>query len=96
MEQNILTWFITAAGGGLTWFVYTLSNRVTALETKDEQRQRDSSKIDQILAEIMDVKLKINSIEAHINQDRIEKESLKSEIHSIRSEVEALIRSNVR
>lgn len=96
MEQNILTWFITAAGGGLTWFVYTLSNRVTALETKDEQRQRDSSKIDQILAEIMDVKLKINSIEAHINQDRIEKESLKSEIHSIRSEVEALIRGNVR
>ena len=38
MEENILTWFITAAGGGLTWFVYTLSNRVTAIETQEKQQ----------------------------------------------------------
>ena len=41
MEENILTWFITAAGGGLTWFVYTLSNRVTAIETREKQQKEN-------------------------------------------------------
>ena len=60
MQENILTWFITAAGGGLTWFVYTLSNRVTAIETQEKQQKEnddkayreriiDGQKIDQIL-----------------------------------------------
>ena len=44
MEENILTWFITAAGGGLTWFVYTLSNRVTAIETREKQQKENDDK----------------------------------------------------
>ena len=95
MQENILTWFITAAGGGLTWFVYTLSNRVTALEVKDDQRRIDGEKIDRILAELSDLKQIIN---VHINQDRIEKEHLREEIAEMKREIEELIRqkSNVR
>ena len=82
-------------GGGLTWFVYTLSNRVTALEVKDDQRRIDGEKIDRILAELSDLKQIIN---VHINQDRIEKEHLREEIAEMKREIEELIRqkSNVR
>lgn len=95
MEENILTWFITAAGGGLTWFVYTLSNRVTALEVKDDQRRIDGQKIDQILSELSELKQIIN---VHINQDKIEKEHLRGDIAEMKREIEELIRqkSNVR
>ena len=44
MLDNILVYFVTAAGGGLTWFVYTLSNRVTALETKHEHIDKQEQK----------------------------------------------------
>lgn len=90
-----MTWFITAAGGGLTWFVYTLSNRVTALETKDEQRRIDGEKIDRILNELSELKQIIN---VHINQDKLEKEHLREEIGEMKHELEELIRqkNNVR
>lgn len=95
MQENILTWFITAAGGGLTWFVYTLSNRVTAMEVKDDQRRIDGQKIDQILSELSELKQIIN---VHINQDKIEKEHLRGDIAEMKREIEELIRqkSNVR
>ena len=32
------------AGGGLTWFVYTLSNRVTAIETREKQQKENDDK----------------------------------------------------
>jgi len=106
MQENILTWFITAAGGGLTWFVYTLSNRVTAIETREKQQKEnddkayrehiiDGQKIDQILSELSELKQIIN---VHINQDKIEKEHLRGDIAEMKREIEELIRqkSNVR
>jgi hypothetical protein len=74
MLDSILVYFVTAAGGGLTWFVYTLSNRVTAIETKHEHLDKQEQKIDLILAQLNEIKIEFATFKTEI---RLEIERLK-------------------
>jgi uncharacterized coiled-coil DUF342 family protein len=99
MDTNtIIQGIILLGAGGLTPYLIKQESRIKRLETKQEQGDIDSKKLDLLFDKISEVKEIVMDVkaamESHTKVDRLEKESILSKIKDLKDDIEQCIYGN--
>lgn len=96
--NNIIQGIILIGAGGLTPYLLKQESRIKRLETKQEQGDIDSKKLDMLfdkIAEVKEIVMEVKSaMESHTKVDRLEKESILSKIKDLKNDIEQCIYGN--